>query len=54
MNFENLDAVVLIHQVVAEMEDKINTSGKTLKLDIKTDKALIYADGKKLYRGVSR
>ncbi len=50
VNFENLDLTVLINQVVAEMEDKLKESGKALKIDMSTDKAPIYADGKKLYR----
>ncbi|MBQ3565723.1 MAG: GHKL domain-containing protein [Oscillospiraceae bacterium] len=50
VNFENLDLTVLVHQVVAEMEDKLKESGKALKIDMSTDKAPIYADGKKLYR----
>lgn len=50
VNFEKLDLTVLVHQVIAEMEDKLKASGKVLKIDITTDKSPIYADGKKLYR----
>lgn len=47
---EEIDAVILINQVLADMEDKINRYGKVIKTEIYTDEAHFIADGKKMYR----
>ena len=47
---EEIDAVVLTRQVVGDLTDKIETSGRTLKCDIQAETAPINADGKKMYR----
>ncbi len=47
---ENLDAVVLVKQVLGDMQDRISTSRKTLITDIQPDEAQIRAEGKKMYR----
>ncbi len=47
---EELDCVVLVNQVVADMEDAILVSGKSIKIHMEQETALIYADGSKLYR----
>lgn len=50
MDLEELDCVVLVKQVVADMEDAVLVSGKTIKINFDQESAPIYADGKKLYR----
>ena len=47
---EEIDAVILINQVLADMGDKIKRYGKTVKTEIYTDEAHFIADGKKMYR----
>lgn len=47
---EEIDAVVLTRQVLGDLADKIETSGRTLKSDIQAESAPINADGKKMYR----
>lgn len=47
---EEIDAVVLTRQVLGDLADKIETSGRTLKSDIQSESAPINADGKKMYR----
>ncbi len=49
---EEIDAVILINQVLADMDDKIHRYGKTVKTEIYTDEAHIMADGKKMYRTI--
>ncbi len=47
---EEIDAVVLTRQVLGDLADKIEASGRTLKCDIQAESAPINADGKKMYR----
>lgn len=47
---EEIDAVVLTRQVLGDLADKIELSGRTLKSDIQAESAHINADGKKMYR----
>ncbi len=47
---EEIDAVVLTRQVLGDLADKIESSGRTLKSDIQAESAHINADGKKMYR----
>ena len=47
---EEIDAVVLTRQVLGDLADKIEASGRQLKCDIQAETAPIYADGKKMYR----
>lgn len=47
---EEIDAVVLTRQVLGDLADKIETSGRQLKCDIQAETAPIFADGKKMYR----
>jgi signal transduction histidine kinase len=50
LKLEELDCVVLIKQVVADMEDAVLASNKTIKMTFEQENAPIFADGKKLYR----
>lgn len=50
VDFENIDAVILMGQVTADMQDKIYESKKEIRMDISMETAPIYAEGKKLYR----
>lgn len=47
---EEIDAVVLTRQVLGDLADKIEASGRMLKCDIQAETAPINADGKKMYR----
>lgn len=47
---EEIDAVVLTNQVIGDMGDKIEASGKNFVCDIQADSAHINAEGKKMYR----
>ena len=47
---EQLDGVVLINQVLSDMSDKIEGTGKDLRVKIQTDNAPITGNGQKLYR----
>lgn len=47
---EEIDAVVLTRQVLGDLADKIESSGRMLKCDIQAETAPINADGKKMYR----
>lgn len=47
---EEIDAVVLTRQVLGDLADKIEASGRMLKCDIQAESAPINADGKKMYR----
>lgn len=47
---EEIDAVVLTRQVLGDLADKIEASGRILKCDIQAESAPINADGKKMYR----
>lgn len=50
INTEELDAVILTEQVLADLSDKIETSGREIRKDIQADSAPVIAEGKKLYR----
>lgn len=50
VNLEQIDAVILTEQVLADSEDRIKSSGKELRKDIQLKTALITADGKRMYR----
>lgn len=50
LEMENLDLKKLLEQTLADMEDSINASQKTIKSDFPYNAAIIYADGKKMYR----
>lgn len=50
LELDELDCVVLIKQVIADMEDAILASNKTVKITYEQENAPIIADGKKLYR----
>ena len=47
---EDIDAVVLLRQVLGDLEDKIKNSGREVRTDIKAESAAIEADGQKMYR----
>lgn len=47
---EPLDAVVLLRQVLADMDDTITNSGRTVRLRLSCETYPIYAEGAKLYR----
>ncbi len=47
---EPLDAVVLLRQVLADMDDTITNSGRTVRLRLGCETYPIYAEGAKLYR----
>ena len=50
VEMKEIDGVVLLNQVLADNQDKIEKSGKTIVTDIACGSALISADGNKLYR----
>ncbi|MDE7098154.1 MAG: HAMP domain-containing histidine kinase, partial [Ruminococcus sp.] len=50
IDMEKIDAVILTNQVLADLSDKIDSSGKQVKTDMKSESASIMADGKKMYR----
>ncbi|MBO5104343.1 MAG: GHKL domain-containing protein [Ruminococcus sp.] len=45
-----IDAVILVEQVLGDMSDRIEESGKEIRKTVSADTAPVYADGKKLYR----
>lgn len=47
---EKIDFVMLFNQAVADADDKINLSGKTIKTEINESSAFVLADGDKMYR----
>lgn len=47
---ESLDAVVLLNQVLADLEDRIRESGKTVRTQLDCKSFPIRAEGAKLYR----
>ena len=47
---EEIDGVILLRQVLADNDDKIEKSMKTIVTDISCDEVIITADGNKLYR----
>lgn len=50
VNLTKLDFVMLLNQCIADAEDKIADSGKTVKININADSAMVMGDGDKLYR----
>lgn len=50
VNLDKLDFIMLLNQCIADAEDKINDSGKTVKINIVSDSAMVMGDGDKLYR----
>lgn len=50
VSLEQIDAVVLTGQVLGDLADKIEASGKIIKTDIQAESAPITADGKRMYR----
>lgn len=50
INSEAIDAVILTGQVLGDLADKIEKSGREIRTDIKIESAPIMAEGKKLYR----
>jgi signal transduction histidine kinase len=50
LELEKLDCAVLLKQVMADMEDAITSSGRTIRCEYGSDPAPVYADGKKMYR----
>ncbi len=50
LDMEQLDFVRLIKQTLADMEESINGSGLTFRLNIPDEPVYIVSDGKKLYR----
>lgn len=50
INFEMIDAVILMEQVLGDMTDRIEDSGKEIRKTISAENAPVYADGKRLYR----
>jgi signal transduction histidine kinase len=50
VNLAEIDFVVLFNQALADADDKIKNSGKTLKIDISEQSATVMADGDKMYR----
>lgn len=50
IDMEKIDAVILANQVLADLSDKIEATGKQLKTDIQADSAPVVAEGKKMYR----
>lgn len=52
VEIETIDGIMLINQVLADMSDIIERSGKMVKADIKPDTFFIKGDGKKLYRAL--
>lgn len=47
---EQLDAVILVQQVLGDMADKIGQSGRDVRTVIEAQSAPVMGDGKKLYR----
>ncbi|MDE5771124.1 MAG: HAMP domain-containing histidine kinase [Ruminococcus sp.] len=50
INFEMIDAVILVEQVLGDMSDRIEKSGREIRKTVSAETAPVYADGKKLYR----
>lgn len=50
INFEMIDAVILVEQVLGDMSDRIDESGREIRKTVSAETAPVYADGKKLYR----
>lgn len=50
IDVEKIDIVILANQVLADLNDKIEVSGKIIRTDIQTETAPVMAEGKKMYR----
>lgn len=50
VDVEKIDAVILTNQVLADLSDKIELTGKQFKVDIQAENAPVMAEGKKMYR----
>lgn len=50
IDMEKIDAVILANQVLADLSDKIEATGKQIKTDIQAESAPVVAEGKKMYR----
>ena len=50
IEIEQIDGVVLINQVLSDMSDRIEESGKDLRVKINADTAPVMGNGQKLYR----
>lgn len=50
LNMDNLDMSKLLQQTMAEMDETIQNSGLTWRVDIPDTPVMIHADGQKLYR----
>ncbi len=50
IDMEKIDAVILVNQVLADLSDKIDSTGKQIKVDIQAESASVMAEGKKMYR----
>ncbi|MCM1133388.1 MAG: HAMP domain-containing histidine kinase [Ruminococcus flavefaciens] len=50
IDVERIDAVILANQVLADLSDKIESTGKQIKIDIQPVSAPVIAEGKKMYR----
>lgn len=50
LNIEKIDIVELINQSIAELDDKIQESKLSFKIDLPNEKIYINADGRKLFR----
>ena len=50
VKLEELDAVILVRQVLADMEDKINRYGRDVRSEILPQSVKVIGEGKKLYR----
>ncbi|MDE6035901.1 MAG: HAMP domain-containing histidine kinase [Ruminococcus sp.] len=50
INFEMIDATILLEQVLADMTDDIEASGRDIRKSICADSTPIFADGNRLYR----
>ncbi|MBD5160241.1 MAG: HAMP domain-containing histidine kinase [Ruminococcus sp.] len=50
INFEMIDATILLEQVLADMTDDIEASGRDIRKTVFADSTPIFADGNRLYR----
>lgn len=50
MDYEELDMSKLVVQTLADMDDKVQSSGFTLKTNVAEPPVPVYADGKRMYR----
>lgn len=50
LDMEELDMCKLLEQTLVDMDDKIQASGMPIKVNLTEESAMVYADGKKMYR----